>query len=504
MDAARNGVSRRSFIGGAALAAAGAAVIAGSAAAEEPAQPGAQGAAEGAPASAQQPGAAEGGKGGGNAGGAKEPSVTAISRVFGNGQIVIAAVLNYGVEIDPDSLSPEAFTVIHPDFLVDGAAEVTPTTRTITSVVTNSENAITDTSVPGQYVVINLKYYDPLVGIAYRNDCPPQNYTRFDNLEVTQLEQIRAADGSVIAPGGPYKTAADDNGITGNAAKKVLVMDDFSSDHTWTDPEWKANLRYNIFYPDGYAWNTIGQATEKYPLVVFSPDAGASESKNWETSLYQGNGAIVFAEPEWQAEHPCIVVDMFYTEKFINDYWEYHADMTYGTLNLVKHLIETLPVDPSRVYALGQSMGAMNSLLMNMADHDVFACTVAAACQWDTEEMMQLADDNMVFISAGTAEGSKQKQWIDAACAAYEELGIEVPTAKFDCFDYKESYVEDIIRECLDTPSTKHYLRYNANTLGTDAEGNSLGASSHSGTWAVAYDLPYLKEWLFTQTKDQK
>ena len=46
---------------------------------------------------------------------------------------------------------------------------------------------------------------------------------------------------------------------------------------------------------------------KKYPMVVFMHDAGAVSSETKYT-LSQGNGATVWASPEWQKNHPSFVL----------------------------------------------------------------------------------------------------------------------------------------------------------------------------------------------------
>ena len=59
-------------------------------------------------------------------------------------------------------------------------------------------------------------------------------------------------------------------------------------------------LPYNIYIPKDY------NPAEKYPLVLFIHDAGVASGDVTHT-LYQGNGATSWAEPQAQARHKWVI-----------------------------------------------------------------------------------------------------------------------------------------------------------------------------------------------------
>lgn len=69
--------------------------------------------------------------------------VTTITEVFGDGQKPSAVAIEYPGDIDESTLSVDDFEI---------------TGKTITEVYTNSEAAITDTNVSGNYVILKLAY----------------------------------------------------------------------------------------------------------------------------------------------------------------------------------------------------------------------------------------------------------------------------------------------------------------------------------------------------------
>ena len=53
--------------------------------------------------------------------------------------------------------------------------------------------------------------------------------------------------------------------------------------------------------------------------------------------LYQGNGAIAWASPEFQAQHPCFVIAPEFDEIIVDD-TSTASNYLNATINLIKHL----------------------------------------------------------------------------------------------------------------------------------------------------------------------
>ena len=73
--------------------------------------------------------------------------------------------------------------------------------------------------------------------------------------------------------------------------------------------------------------------------MLFIHDAGVASGPLTNT-LYQGNGATSWAEPEAQARHKCIVVAPEYPFITVDDNWNYshHLDATIALLLKEPHL----------------------------------------------------------------------------------------------------------------------------------------------------------------------
>ena len=71
--------------------------------------------------------------------------------------------------------------------------------------------------------------------------------------------------------------------------------------------------------------------------------------------LYQGNGAIAWASPEFQAQHPCFVIAPEFDEIIMDD-TSTASNYLDATINLIKHLKTKLPIDGKRLYTTMMSI----------------------------------------------------------------------------------------------------------------------------------------------------
>lgn len=313
-----------------------------------------------------------------------------------------------------------------------------------------------------------------------------------DGATVVQLKDVMGADGEVYPAGSQEYSTGAAEGIMGSDSKKYLVRDQFEDNHFYTDPEWKTVLHYNIYKPEGYE-----DSGETYPLVLFMPDAG-SVSADWEKVLSQGNGGIVWAEEEWQADHPCFVVTMIYDDKFINDYWEYYENYVEGTLNLVHSLAKEYPVDTDRIYTTGQSMGCMCSLIMMSKEPDLFAGAYCLAGKWDPESLIGLKDNHILILNSED-DSLETGRLMDETVSLWESAGAAVARGMIEGIAAPE-VLEEEMGTLLSETANIYYCKIKSGTGSMDLDGNPLNGS-HRMTWRLGYDLPGVKEWLFSQTK---
>ena len=104
-------------------------------------------------------------------------------------------------------------------------------------------------------------------------------------VEVAQVADIKAIDGTILP--------ADEDIVISVDAVEPVVSDFVQGQH--------GCIPYSLYIPKEYDGST------SLPLVMFIHDAGPC-GPDPKLTLSQGSGAISFASPEWQAEHPCFVL----------------------------------------------------------------------------------------------------------------------------------------------------------------------------------------------------
>lgn len=286
------------------------------------------------------------------------------------------------------------------------------------------------------------------------------------NAMVAQTADIKTVKG---------KTYKASNTFVKSTKEKCLVVDDFKQEE-FVSPYTGQTLPYNIYIPKDYNPN------EQYPLVLFIHDAGVASCPVTQT-LYQGNGATSWAEPEAQARHKCIVVAPEYPFITVDDNWNYshHLD---ATIALLKDLMARYSIDPKRIYTTGQSMGCMSSIVMMLKEPELFAGALLVAGKWNPALMEPLSKQNIWIIScegdasSNTLQGQAVELWRNRGCAVSEATwDMALPSAQL-------SEEADKMRT-----EGKHLLF------------THLTGGNHRATWFVAYGIKSVQDWLFEQHK---
>ena len=398
------------------------------------------------------------------------------AEVFGDGEKISTVALKYPKPIDAASVSAE-------DFQVEG--------KTVRFACVNNRPALTSNDIPGSFVVLRLDCENT----AYDGDLSqkpnPEKHGRHGNgtdaptrsdrkppdlsIKIKQTGQVQAIDGTVYEPSG--KTVE-------TSSTQEPVVDSFRQ-FTYTDPATGISMPYNIFLPDGY------DESIEYPLLFFVADASANIN-DVRTPLFQGNGATVWAELSWQREHPCIVLAPQYTADLVASIGMMTTDANEWTpglslvTGLLRDVINRYSVDESRIYGTGQSQGGMTNIAIADRYPELFAGQLLVACQWDTEEMEALKDNNLWIV---VCEGDpKAFPGMNEATARWEALGAKV-ARNSPFWDSKAPYDE-----------------MQANVKSMEQQGANINYSvfakgNHMYTWSFAYDIDGIREWLFRQHK---
>jgi predicted peptidase len=412
-------------------------------------------------------------------GGAANVKVYTINHSYGDGQKVSNVVLEFEEEIDPDSISTESFEVVD---------------RTITDVHVNDECDVTEENKAGNYVVLDLEIQPAVLNDQFASDGRAVNDQIIDSASVYIRKDIKTAGGEVISAGDTeYASDAGDGGIMGNDAVKTPDMDKFEDNHFYNDPMTGTVLHYNFYAPEGYE-----DSGEEYPLVLFIPDAGAVSS-DWEKVLQQGNGGTIWTSDDWQADNPCFVVTMIYEDKYINDYWEYYDGYLYGTINLLKQLVEDYPIDNDRIYSTGQSMGCMATMVMMREEPGLIDAGYLMAGQWDPEDIKDIYDENILFL---VSEDDPANNKLTADEEMWQSMGAVTADSNISVLNTEEERAQ-IVDDLVSQDANMYFLRITSQEGSLDGDGNAM-AGSHRMTWRLGYDLPGVMEWLFAQSGSGK
>ncbi|MCI3277960.1 alpha/beta hydrolase-fold protein [Streptomyces cylindrosporus] len=425
---------------------------------------------------------------------------TAITRVYGEGQKLIAVAVEYDHDIADSSLSTSSFAVAD---------------RTVTKVYANRTAALADRGRDGRYVVVELSP-DDKAALLWGKDAvgasPSPTASTSASASASAEPSPSGSSGTNpgtggptagdTTPGGPIVPAQATVTQTGTistsrgarfpasgtavatSAVVNLIVDDFRQ-FTFEDPATGRTLKYNLFVPKGY------DPRRKYPLVLFMHDASVV---NVDTvgPLVQGLGAVCWASPEDQARHESFVLAPEYGEVVIDDNYK-PTTLFETTAHLVEAVTEKYAIDPKRRYTTGQSMGAMLSLGLNIRYPDLFAAAYIVAGQWPDSEAAPLAQKKLWILVA--QDDTKAYPGENAITKVIEAAGTKVGTAVWDAGSTATQFAADV-RNLKKQQAPVNYAAFQTGTVTA-----TTGATSpHMGTWQIAYSIPGIREWLMKQS----
>ncbi|WP_443064682.1 alpha/beta hydrolase-fold protein [Streptomyces sp. NBC_00588] len=307
--------------------------------------------------------------------------VTAITKVFGDGQKLIAVAVEYDQVIDTSSLSTSTFAV---------------TGRTVTKVYANRTADLAERGSNGRYVIVELSADDDAAALwvtqqGSGSGTPSSSAASASADPSPSTSGGPGAGGPKVGdstPGGTIVAAkatltqkgtvttirgtrypADGTVLT-NSKVVNLIVDDFRQ-FTFDDPATGQTLKYNLFVPKDY------NPRKKYPLVLFMHDASVVNVAT-QGPLVQGLGAVCWASDEDQAKHEAFVLAPEYGSVVVDDTYV-PSSLFDATANLVEAVTRKYSIDSNRRYTTGQSMGAMMSLGLNIKYPDLFAAAFIVA-----------------------------------------------------------------------------------------------------------------------------
>ncbi len=399
-------------------------------------------------------------------------NIICVTGNYPHGQKICGAKIVYDCEIDPSKLEEGSYEVIG---------------RTIASV-----------SVSGNSVLLELSLADKSASIipppppfkgkpggpGGPGGMPPKGpppdlpaATRLPReLRVKQKKDIYALDGTSI-PG-------IDAEMLSTEAYEPVIEDFIKS-------EFKG-IGYNLYCPKN------AKAGEKYPLVVFIHDAGVCGADT-RIALSQGNGAITWAKPEWQREHPCYVLAPQIPKgvKLTND--EFRAsEEIYKLKEMIDFIAEGYEVDKNRIYATGQSMGCMAFCELNILYPDYFAASMLVAGQWSPERLAASCAGNKFWILVSNHD-AKAFPGMNAVTEAMEKAGAKIGRYVWNAKSSPAEF-DAHVAEALKDDVNIRYTVFEGSSVVPEWE-DANPASNHMNTWPAAYEIDGVKRWLFSCSK---
>lgn len=395
---------------------------------------------------------------------------TAVTQVFGDGVKLIAVALEYPNEISTSALNAK-------DFSVAG--------RTVSKVFAAQQIGLTP-SETGRYVIVQLNENDPNTSLQEDmvsggpETAKPQILSGKPNWVAGQKmnKTIR------------FKDAAADVSVSGKtltaSAVKNLIADEFRQAE-FSDPQTGKTLKYNLFIPKN--------STQPLPLVLFMHDAGVTAEQTRAT-LFQGLGAIIWADPAEQAKRPCYVLAPQYDEIIADDDWR-TSEYLETTIHLIQKLLKEHKIDPKRLYATGQSGGCMTATAMNIKYPDFFAASYLVAGKWGADLVVPMARNKIWFMASEDDLGAFPS--FNAITERLQRQGAKIGRAvwsgKWNADQYRFAY-DDLTAE----KAQMYYTVFAKDSVFRENDSRQ-GASGHRNTWRIAYSIEPIREWLFAQKK---
>ena len=392
-------------------------------------------------------------------------NITSVTEVFGTGQQITHIIVEFNEKVVNSQLTKDTFAV---------------SDRTIEKIYSNNRPEKTNIVKDGKYVIIELNPKDE--GASLRVESGPEIGFQMKRAtsRITQKEDILFTNG---------KKMAKNIAILENNKTKDLIVENFKQ-FVFRDTKTGINLKYNLYIPKNYDKN------KKYPLVLFMHDMGVL-SEDTKATLLQGNGAVSFAAPEEQIKHEAFVLAPQYSKQVVDDNGNITTDLE-TTVNLIRdYLLTRYSIDDKRIYATGQSMGGMMAIIMNYKYPELFAASYLVACQWNEKEVAPMAKNNLwIMVSTGD---EKAYPGMNAITSELIKKGATVTREAWKA-DYTNEQFLEAARKVISQKSNIKYTTFEKGTNPYLAK-NSNPGSEHAGTWKVAYNIPGVKDWIFSQSK---
>jgi len=236
---------------------------------------------------------------------------------------------------------------------------------------------------------------------------------------------------------------------------------------SYTDTATGITMGYRLFVPADYG------STRSYPLVLFLDGAGGRGNDN-EVQLTGTQGATVWAKPEEQAKHSCLVLApqcpsdhtgqtgwTSLMSKGPSDPYKPRPELE-TAYHILQDVVSKYNVDKNRVYCTGLSMGGFGTWAIAILHPDTFAALVEESGGGDP---------------ANIAKVAQLPVWI---FHSVKDLTIPI------------SFAKSTVSALMKAGGKPKYTEY--------ADDTSFYPNAHFA-WVPAYANAEMRDWLFQQSK---
>lgn len=252
----------------------------------------------------------------------------------------------------------------------------------------------------------------------------------------------------------------------------------------YTDGDKKITLEYSLFIPENLDYE------QKYPLVMYIPDASAA-SKSAKEIVEQYFGADIWATADEQEKHPCFVFVPAFSEIVVDDNFD-TSDEIEVVVEILQTLVQNYNIDTSRVYTTGQSMGCMTSLHLNSKYPNLFAASLFVSGQWWKYYLSPLASAKFFYI---TAAGDEK------ATGGQQEVMDLIGSSNYAYGTWSAKEAEDVqntnAKNLISQNKNANFIRFEKGTV--LADGDSDSNHEHNSSFSYGYRIEAVRDWLFNQ-----
>ncbi|MBR0258563.1 MAG: prolyl oligopeptidase family serine peptidase [Synergistaceae bacterium] len=242
-------------------------------------------------------------------------------------------------------------------------------------------------------------------------------------------------------------------------------------------------LPFMVYVPESYS------ADKKFPVVFFIAD-GSAAGKSPEFSLTQGIGGLIWCK------HECIVIVPYYPSMILDDHNGFIESLYVElTGHFVEWAVKNYPIDESRIYATGQSMGCMTFLVLAARHPEMFTACMFVSGQWDINELKGLLRRRFVYIaSAGDPKASVGMNEVIDMFKSNDNDG-------FSALSEVDAKIPDKYLYLWEGQPANFIMFRKGSTLPDDMDGDF---SEHMSSFDYAYKLDVARNWLLAQKKEVK